>query len=43
MSTAALHRNAIERVLLPSNSWIDRHPWAALAIVAVLLLISGAF
>lgn len=43
MSAATLRRNAIERVLLPSNSWIDRHPMAALAGIAVLLLISGAF
>jgi hypothetical protein len=43
MSAAAIRRNAIERVLLPSGAWIDRHPSAALAIVGAMLLISGAF
>jgi hypothetical protein len=43
MKSAAIHRNAIERALLPSGSWIDRHPAASLFIVAFLLLASGAF
>lgn len=43
MTAATLHRNAIERVLLPSGAWIDRHPAVSLAIIAALLLISGAF
>lgn len=36
-------RNAIESVLLPSGSWIDRHPSVSLLIVAALILVSGAF
>jgi hypothetical protein len=43
MSAATIRRNAIERVLLPSGAWIDRHPAVSLAIIAVLLIVSGWF
>lgn len=43
MEAQAIRRNRIERVLLPSDSWVDRHPGAALVILAVLIVASGAF
>jgi hypothetical protein len=43
MSAATLRRNAIESLLLPSGAWIDRHPAASLAIIAVLICVAGAF
>jgi hypothetical protein len=40
---ASLRRNALERVLLPSGAWIDRHPLAVIVALAVLVCAAGSF
>lgn len=43
MAAEALKRNWIEQRLLPSDSWIDRHPFAAVTVVLLLIVAAGGF